>query len=87
MAAEGFIDVNIRGRIIQLPKPQTERDKYRERFRKVVLMAGYPEGYAQQVLTEYFDCKDWPLPANEMSEFVTMLEDYEKRYAEDGEII
>jgi hypothetical protein len=80
MADEGFMDVNIRGRIIQVPRPQTERDTLRERFRKVILLAGYTR--PEIILDEYFDKYMENIP-----EFVRMMEEYEERYKEDGEIV
>lgn len=49
------------------------RSELRERFRKVILGAGYGEPYAECVLTDYFDeyMKDVP-------KFVKMLESYEQ---------
>ena len=81
LETDSFELANIQGQVIRVPKPQSERDVLRERFRKVIRMAGYTR--PERILGEYFDV----YMNGDRAEFISMLEDYEKKYAEDGEII
>lgn len=55
-----------------------QRDVLYERFRKVIVMAGYKNGAPQRILDEYFEQYMGNIP-----EFVKMLEEYETKYADD----
>jgi hypothetical protein len=58
------------------------REELRERFLKVIRLAGYHDGAPEKICNEYLDEYMKNIP-----EFVAMMEDYERRYAKDGEII
>ena len=81
LETDNFEMANIRGQLTRIPKPQSERDILRERFRRVIRMAGYAR--PERILGEYFDV----YMNGDRAEFIAMLEDYEKKYAKDGEII
>ena len=71
-------------------KPVSEKDAMRARFHKVILLAGYSERAAQGILEEWFEKlyngdEEHPDPGHK--NFIAMFEEYERKYAEDGEII
>ena len=67
------------------PVPADRKEVLRERFRKVILMAGYqnPEPILAEWFEKYYNDSQDP----GQSQFIAMLERYEQEYKEEGEII
>ena len=61
---------------------QPDRAALSKRLHNVVLLAGYTAGYADKVVAEYLDSY-----MQDMPQFLRMMDAYEQRYKEDGEII
>ncbi len=59
-----------------------DRAALAKRFHNVVMLAGYPASYADNVVAEYLDSY-----VQDMPRFLKTMEEYEQRYKEDGEII
>ena len=64
-----------------VPGNKHEYNDLKERFRKVVRMAGYQ---GDRIVAEYFDGY-YAHP--DRQSFIKMMEEYEQAYAKDGEII
>ena len=58
----------------QLPQQPQTREQLRERFRAVIIKAGYVTYNGEKILAEYFDEYMKDIPG-----FVAMLEEYEKK--------
>lgn len=58
----------------EVPDGNNDREQLRERFRRVILSAGYQS--ADRILAEWFDKYTTNVP-----EFISMLEEYEKQPA------
>jgi len=52
-----------------------EREALRERFRRVIIKAGYASNNGEKILAEYFD----KYMAGDRTEFIQMLEEYERK--------
>lgn len=52
--------------------PAVDREQLRERFRRVIIGAGYSDAYAQQYLGSYFEDA-----LNDLPNFLRMLHSYE----------
>jgi hypothetical protein len=66
------------------PVPPDPKTALRERFRNVIILAGYQGKAVEGILEEWFE-KYYADP--DRAKFIKMLEEYEQRYKEDGEII
>jgi hypothetical protein len=71
------------GFLMTFPQQQPpDREALRERFRKVIIMAGYKGEAPDKILAEYFDTYMEDVP-----KFIKMLEEYETEYRKEGEIL
>lgn len=55
-----------------------DRDQLKERFRRVIIGAGYSDAYAQQYLGSYFEDA-----LNDLPNFLRMLKSYESGRGDD----
>jgi hypothetical protein len=58
------------------PIPQDDKEALRERFRKVIKLAGYSDAAAEKILGEYFE----RYYAGDRAQFIEMMEEYEENY-------